>query len=70
MTGGDVLLKDANADHLGAVIDVLQRAGDHRRRQPNEGMRIYRNGRALQPVESTRSPSPASRPTARRSSWR
>jgi UDP-N-acetylglucosamine 1-carboxyvinyltransferase len=57
MTGGDVLLKDANAHHLGAVIDVLERAGitvDIR----NEGVRIYRNGGALEPVRVDTQPFP------------
>lgn len=57
MTGGDVLLKDANANHLGAVIDVMQRAGvsvDVR----NDGLRIYRNGAALEPVRVDTEPFP------------
>ena len=69
MTGGDVLLKDANAGHLGAVIDVLRRAGvgiD----ATNEGMRVHRNGHALHRSRSTPSPIRASPPIARRSSWR
>ncbi|MCA3559623.1 MAG: UDP-N-acetylglucosamine 1-carboxyvinyltransferase [Aestuariivirga sp.] len=57
MTGGDVLLKDANANHLGAVIDVMQRAGvtvDIK----NDGLRIYRNGAALEPVRVDTEPFP------------
>lgn len=57
MTGGDVLLKDANANHLGAVIDVMQRAGvtvDMK----NDGLRIYRNGAALEPVRVDTEPFP------------
>ena len=44
MTGGNVLLKDANAGHLGAVIKVMQRAGIGVE-TTNEGIRIHRNGR-------------------------
>ncbi len=57
MTGGDVLLKDANAGHLGSVITVMRRAGvavD----QTNEGIRIYRNGGALEPVSLDTEPYP------------
>ena len=57
MTGGDVLLQGADATHLGAVIDVMQRAGvsvDAR----NDGLRIYRNGAALEPVRVDTEPFP------------
>ncbi len=57
MTGGDVLLQGANATHLGAVIDVMQRAGvsvDEK----NDGLRIYRNGAALEPVRVDTQPFP------------
>ena len=57
MTGGDVLLKEANTGHLGAVIDVLRRAGvgvD----ATNEGVRIQRNGHALQPLKLDTEPYP------------
>ncbi|MCA3554953.1 UDP-N-acetylglucosamine 1-carboxyvinyltransferase [Aestuariivirga sp.] len=57
MTGGDVLLKDADASHLGAVIDVMRRAGvsiDVK----NDGLRIYRNGAALEPVRVDTQPFP------------
>ncbi len=57
MTGGDVLLKDANADHLGAVIDVMQRAGVGIETL-NEGVRIHRNGAALAPVRLDTEPFP------------
>ena len=57
MAGGDVLLKDANANHLGAVIDVMQRAGvDVEVR--NDGLRIHRNGAALEPVRVDTEPFP------------
>jgi UDP-N-acetylglucosamine 1-carboxyvinyltransferase len=57
MTGGDVLLKDANARHLDAVFDVMRKAGigvD----STNEGVRIHRNGGALQPVKVETQPYP------------
>ena len=57
MTGGDVLLKDANAGHLGAVISVMQRAGVGVE-TTNEGIRIHRNGHALQPVKVDTEPYP------------
>ena len=57
MAGGDVLLKDANANHLGAVIDVMQRAGVGVEVR-NDGLRIHRNGAALEPVRVDTEPFP------------
>jgi UDP-N-acetylglucosamine 1-carboxyvinyltransferase len=57
MTGGDVLLKDANAGHLGAVIDVMREAGIGVE-STNEGIRIHRNGLALEPVKIETQPYP------------
>jgi UDP-N-acetylglucosamine 1-carboxyvinyltransferase len=57
MTGGDVLLKDANAGHLAAVIDVLRQAGVSAE-PTNEGLKIYRNGQALTPVKLDTEPYP------------
>ena len=57
MTGGDVLLKDANANHLGAVIDVLRRAGVSAE-PTNQGLKVYRNGQALEPVKLSTEPYP------------
>ena len=57
MAGGDVLLKDANAGHLSSVIAVLRQAGvmiD----ATNEGLRVRRNGRALDPVTLDTQPFP------------
>ena len=57
MAGGDVFLHGANADHLGSVIDVMQRAGvgiDVR----NDGLRIHHNGAALEPVRVDTEPFP------------
>ena len=57
MAGGDVLLKDANANHLGAVIDVMQRAGVGVEAR-NDGLRVHRNGAALEPVRVDTEPFP------------
>ena len=57
MTGGDVLLKDANAGHLGAVLEVMRRAGIGVE-ELNEGIRIHRNGHALEPVRVDTEPFP------------
>jgi UDP-N-acetylglucosamine 1-carboxyvinyltransferase len=57
MAGGDVLLKDANAGHLGAVLDVMRRAGIGVEKL-NEGIRIHRNGHALEPVRVDTAPFP------------
>jgi len=57
MTGGDVLLKDANAGHLEAVWDVMRKAGIGVE-ATNEGVRIHRNGGALQPVKVSTEPYP------------
>ncbi|MCX7346863.1 MAG: UDP-N-acetylglucosamine 1-carboxyvinyltransferase [Alphaproteobacteria bacterium] len=57
MTGGDVTLKGADAGHLGAVLDVMRQAGigvD----VTNEGLRIRRNGQALEPVRVETQPFP------------
>jgi len=57
MAGGDVTLAGADAGHLGAVLDVLRRAGvgvD----VTNEGLRISRNGAALEPVDVDTQPYP------------
>ena len=57
MTGGDVLLKDANPGHLGAVLEVMRRAGIGVE-ELNEGIRIHRNGHALEPVRVDTEPFP------------
>ena len=57
MAGGDVLLKDANAGHLSSVIAVMRQAGvmiD----ATNEGLRVRRNGQALDPVTLDTQPFP------------
>jgi UDP-N-acetylglucosamine 1-carboxyvinyltransferase len=57
MTGGDVLLKDANAGHIGAVIEVMRSAGIGVE-AVNEGVRIHRNGQALLPLSVETQPFP------------
>jgi UDP-N-acetylglucosamine 1-carboxyvinyltransferase len=57
MTGGDVMLKDANAGHLGSVVAVLREAGVTVE-PTNEGVRVYRNGLALEPVKLDTAPYP------------
>jgi UDP-N-acetylglucosamine 1-carboxyvinyltransferase len=57
MTGGDVLLKDANAKHLDAVFDVMRRAGIGVE-ITSEGVRIHRNGAKLEPVKVETQPYP------------
>ena len=57
LAGGDVTLTGANGDHLGGVIDVLRQAGvgvD----ATNQGLRIHRNGSALEPVNVDTQPYP------------
>ncbi|MBI2717980.1 MAG: UDP-N-acetylglucosamine 1-carboxyvinyltransferase [Rhizobiales bacterium] len=57
MTGGDVLLKGARPDTLGEVIAVMRRIGigvD----ETNEGLRILRNGQALEPIRIDTEPYP------------
>ncbi|MCB1429762.1 MAG: UDP-N-acetylglucosamine 1-carboxyvinyltransferase [Nitratireductor sp.] len=57
MTGGDVLLKGAEAGLLDNALDVLRAAGatiDVR----NDGIRVSRNGSGIQPVDVTTEPFP------------
>lgn len=55
--GGDVMLRGARADVLEAVLSVMERAGADISRA-NEGVRIRRNGGALQPVRVKTQPFP------------
>ncbi len=57
MTGGDVVLTGARADNLESMIDVMQSAGVGIDRT-NDGLRIRRNGQALQPVNVDTQPYP------------
>lgn len=57
MTGGDVVLAGARPELLQDALDVLKRAGAIIE-VTNEGIRIARNGSALEPVEVTTAPFP------------
>jgi UDP-N-acetylglucosamine 1-carboxyvinyltransferase len=57
MAGGDVVLKGANAGHLGAVIQVMREAGVSID-TTNEGLHVRRNGKALEPVKVDTQPFP------------
>ncbi|HEV7336534.1 MULTISPECIES: UDP-N-acetylglucosamine 1-carboxyvinyltransferase [Bosea] len=57
MTGGDVLLEGARADLLQSALDVMSEAGVEVSTS-NEGVRIRRNGAALEPVDVTTDPFP------------
>lgn len=56
MTGGDVLLKKADPDHLNAVIDKLRQSGTRVEKSKNS-IRVSRRGR-LKPVDVTTLPYP------------
>jgi UDP-N-acetylglucosamine 1-carboxyvinyltransferase len=57
MTGGDVVLAGARPELLQDALDVLKKAGTTVE-VTNEGIRIARNGSALEPVEVTTAPFP------------
>ena len=57
MAGGDVLLEGARADLLQAALDVMSQAGVDVS-ETNEGIRVRRNGAALEPVDVTTDPFP------------
>ena len=57
MTGGNVLLKGARADLLETALDVLRRTGTQVT-VSNEGIRVTRNGAALEPVDVETGPHP------------
>lgn len=57
MAGGDVLLEGARADLLQAALDVISQAGVDVS-ETNEGIRVRRNGAALEPVDVTTDPFP------------
>jgi UDP-N-acetylglucosamine 1-carboxyvinyltransferase len=58
MTGGDVLLEGARPEHLQAALDVLKKAGVEISSN-NEGIRIRRNGHAIEAVDVATAPFPA-----------
>ncbi len=57
MTGGDVLLKGARAQHLQAALDVLARTGVHITPEAG-GIRIKRNGNGIQAADVETDPFP------------
>jgi len=57
MTGGDVMLKGVRADTLGGVVEVMRLAGITAE-ETNQGLRIGRNGSALEPVKVDTEPYP------------
>ncbi|RUT31300.1 UDP-N-acetylglucosamine 1-carboxyvinyltransferase [Arsenicitalea aurantiaca] len=57
MAGGDVLLRNARAEHLQSALDVLVQAGAHVSEEA-EGLRILRNGNGIQPVDIDTEPFP------------
>ena len=57
MTGGDVLLRGARIDLLESAIDVLRQTGADVS-QTADGIRVYRNGNGIQPVDITTEPFP------------
>jgi UDP-N-acetylglucosamine 1-carboxyvinyltransferase len=57
MTGGDVMLENARAELLQDGLNVLASAGLEYN-ETNRGLRVARNGRALEPVEVTTQPFP------------
>ncbi|WP_297112889.1 UDP-N-acetylglucosamine 1-carboxyvinyltransferase [uncultured Devosia sp.] len=57
MTGGDVLLKGARAEHLQAALDILAQTGTELATEAN-GIRVRRNGNGIQPVDVDTDPFP------------
>jgi UDP-N-acetylglucosamine 1-carboxyvinyltransferase len=57
MTGGDVLLKGAVADHLQEALDALNAAGASVV-SDNQGVRVTRNGAGISPVDIETAPFP------------
>src|SRR5215203_3846599 len=57
MTGGDVMLENAQPEQLQAALDVLVQAGVEIT-PTNSGIRVVRNGAGIAPVEVTTAPFP------------
>jgi UDP-N-acetylglucosamine 1-carboxyvinyltransferase len=57
MTGGDVLLRGARAEHLQTALDILARTGVELTQESN-GLRVRRNGNGIQPVDVETDPFP------------
>ena len=57
MTGGDVMLQGARADLLESALQTIRQTGTQVT-ETNEGLRVYRNGGAIGPVDVTTEPFP------------
>lgn len=57
MTGGDVLLRGARAEHLQSALDILARTGVDLSVEA-DGIRVKRNGNGIQPVDIETHPFP------------
>jgi len=57
MTGGDILLDGARSEHLDAFVDTMAKAGVEISQTPR-GMRVIRNGNAIDPVAVDTQPYP------------
>ncbi|MBO6890949.1 MAG: UDP-N-acetylglucosamine 1-carboxyvinyltransferase [Roseibium sp.] len=57
MTGGDVLLKGARSDLLEEALETLRQTGAEITQTP-DGIKVYRNGNGIQPVDVTTEPFP------------
>ncbi len=57
MTGGDVLLEGARADLLSSALDIIRQSGADITEEPT-GIRVYRNGNGIQPVDVVTAPFP------------
>ncbi|MEP1931478.1 MAG: UDP-N-acetylglucosamine 1-carboxyvinyltransferase [Roseibium sp.] len=57
MTGGEVLLQGAKPDLLEAALDTLRQTGTEITETP-DGLKVYRNGNGIQPVDVTTEPFP------------
>jgi len=57
MTGGDVLLRGARAEHLQSALDILAQTGVDLVNEA-DGVRVRRNGNGIQPVDVETQPFP------------
>ncbi|MTH97658.1 UDP-N-acetylglucosamine 1-carboxyvinyltransferase [Roseibium sp. RKSG952] len=57
MTGGDVLLQGARGDLLDTALETLRQTGAQIT-ETAEGIKVYRNGNGIQPVDVTTEPFP------------
>ncbi|WP_420411579.1 UDP-N-acetylglucosamine 1-carboxyvinyltransferase [Roseibium sp.] len=57
MTGGEVLLQGARTELLDAALDTLRQTGTEIT-DTEDGIRVYRNGNGIQPVDVTTEPFP------------